>query len=81
MIDSMHPCRPQAGALTGLHASLAQMPSVQQTAAFREADRDNAALYMIAPWGMGGRLVEVSNGLCAEWFRGVEGVCVFASHL
>lgn len=60
-----------------MKAAHAQIPAMQQTALFREAEHHSAAVLMVAPWGTGGRLVEASNGLFGEWFRGVEEVGAF----
>lgn len=60
-----------------MKAAHAQIPAMQQTLAFREAERHDAAVYMVAPWGVDGRLVEASNDLFRERFRGVEEVRAF----
>lgn len=56
-------------------AAHALIPAMQQTAPFQEAERHNAAVLMMAPWG--GRLLEASNGLFRESFRGVREVRSF----
>jgi hypothetical protein len=66
--------RRQARAQNELQAALAQIPAVQQLPAFREADSSGAAVYMVVPSAMDGWLLEASNDLFQQWFRGAEEV-------